>query len=76
MDTQARSIAKAVSFRMIATLSTMIVIYAITGSLALANIVGAIDFVTKIIIYYFHERLWEKISWGHTRPVPVAVEDK
>lgn len=64
MDTHKRSIAKAVSWRIIATIVTMALVLIFTGSLALAGTVGFFDVVLKLIIYYLHERSWSKISWG------------
>lgn len=59
-----RSIAKAVSWRMVGTLDTLIVSYILTGEIALATSIASIDFVTKMILYFFHERIWNQIKWG------------
>jgi len=64
MDTRKRSIAKTITFRIIATLATIILVLVFTGSLTLAGTIGALDLVSKLIIYYTHERAWDKISWG------------
>ena len=64
MDTHKRSIAKSISFRIVATLATLVLVYIVTGNLALAGIIGGADMISKFIIYYLHERAWEKISWG------------
>ncbi|MGJ8735940.1 DUF2061 domain-containing protein [Zobellia laminariae] len=59
-----RSIAKAVSWRVIGTLDTLIVSYLLTSEVAIAASIASIDFVTKMFLYFFHERLWNKINWG------------
>ena len=59
-----RSIAKAVSWRVIGTLDTLVVSYLLTGELALASSIASVDFVTKMILYFFHERIWNRIKWG------------
>ncbi|GAA3513421.1 hypothetical protein GCM10022393_29020 [Aquimarina addita] len=59
-----RSIAKAVSWRVVGTLDTLIVSYLLTGEIALATSIASIDFVTKMILYFFHERIWNRIKWG------------
>ncbi len=59
-----RSIAKAVSWRVVGTLDTLIVSYVLTGQIALATSIASIDFVTKMILYFFHERIWNRIKWG------------
>lgn len=64
METQRRSIAKTLSFRIIATATTMVLVWIFTGSLTLAGVIGGLEMVSKLLIYYFHERLWNRISWG------------
>jgi uncharacterized membrane protein len=64
MDSQKRTITKTISFRILATLSTMILVYIVTGELALAGIIGGADAVIKTILYYFHERAWNLTDWG------------
>jgi len=59
-----RSIAKAVSWRIIGTLDTLLISYLLTGKVAIAASIASIDFITKMFLYFFHERLWNKISWG------------
>ncbi|MGB3152823.1 MAG: DUF2061 domain-containing protein [Maribacter sp.] len=59
-----RSIAKAVSWRVIGTLDTLLVSYLLTGEVAIAASIASIDFVTKMFLYFFHERFWNKINWG------------
>lgn len=68
-----RSIVKAISWRVTGTLDTIIISYFITGELAWAISIGAVELFTKIILYYFHERLWNRISFG--RVVPVQAQD-
>lgn len=64
METHKRSILKAIIFRILATITTMILIYVFTGNFALAGIIGFADLIAKLIIYYLHERAWSRISWG------------
>ena len=59
-----RSIAKAVSWRVIGTIDTLIVSYILTGEMALATSIASVDFLTKLVLYFFHERIWNKIKWG------------
>ena len=63
-DSPQRSILKAVSWRVVATTTTMIIIYAVSGSLDWAIVGGAFDIVLKLILYYLHERAWTNIQWG------------
>lgn len=59
-----RSIAKAISWRVIGTLDTLLISYFMTGKIAIAASIASIDFVTKMCLYFFHERIWNKIGWG------------
>ena len=59
-----RSIAKTVSWRVIGTLDTILISWLITGTIALALSIGAIELVSKMGLYFFHERAWNKIKWG------------
>jgi len=59
-----RSLVKTISWRIIGTLDTVLISWLITGTLALAFSIGAIELVSKMILYFFHERLWNSIKWG------------
>lgn len=59
-----RSVVKAVSWRTVGTLDTIIVSYFITGNLIMAASIGTIEVVTKMALYYFHERAWNRSSFG------------
>ena len=63
-ETKRRSIAKAISFRIIATLTTFILVWVFTGQILIAAGIGGIEFILKIIFYYGHERAWNHIKWG------------
>ena len=60
-DSHVRSLAKAFSWRIVATLTTAVIAYVVTGSLDTAAIIGGIEFVLKFVIYYLHERAWQII---------------
>lgn len=59
-----RSIVKAISWRIIGTLDTIVISWVITGEIALALSIGLVEVVTKMILYFFHERIWNLIKWG------------
>lgn len=62
-----RSVVKTISWRTIGTLDTIIISYFITGDLVMAASIGSIEVVTKMILYYFHERAWNKIPLGRVK---------
>lgn len=59
-----RSLAKTISWRLVGTLDTVLISYLLTGTLAIAFSIGAIELVTKMLLYFFHERAWNNIKWG------------
>ena len=59
-----RSLVKSVSWRVIGTLDTVIISWFITGTLELALSIGFVELVSKMILYFCHERMWNKITWG------------
>lgn len=59
-----RSIVKAISWRLIGTLDTIIIAYFITNTLQQALTIGLIEWVSKMILYFIHERVWNQILWG------------
>ncbi|MDX2305129.1 MAG: DUF2061 domain-containing protein [Microscillaceae bacterium] len=67
MDSSKRSLAKAISWRITGTIDTMIVSFIITGNPLTALKIGAVEVLTKIFLYYLHERLWGIIVWGKDR---------
>jgi uncharacterized membrane protein len=68
METNARSIAKAISYRLLGSLSTAAIVFIFSGNLTVSLGVGALDVVAKLALYYLHERLWNYISFGRQRP--------
>lgn len=59
-----RSITKAVSWRLFATLTTMVIVFIFTKKINLSLSVGFVEITSKLLLYYCHERLWNKINWG------------
>ncbi len=63
-DQRKRSILKTLSWRGLATLATVFTVLGFTGDVTVSLGVGGIEVVAKIVLYYFHERSWERIRWG------------
>lgn len=59
-----RTLVKTISWRVFGTVATIVISYVITGTLALAFSIGVIELISKLVLYYFHERTWNKIKWG------------
>ena len=63
-DKPIRSIVKAISWRLIGTIDTMVVSYFVVADVKTASTIAGVDFLTKMVLYFFHERLWNTIKWG------------
>ena len=59
-----RSLVKTLSWRAIATTDTIIIARLITGSWTVGFGIASIEVVTKMVLYYFHERGWAAFDWG------------
>lgn len=59
-----RSIVKAITWRILGTLDTVVITWFITDKLSVAFTVGSIELITKMVLYFFHERIWNAIKWG------------
>ena len=72
-DSPTRSLLKAISWRLIASGTTFIIVFVIFRNYSQQNLeevintatfITSVDVVAKLIIYYLHERLWTNIKWG------------
>lgn len=70
MDSNTRSIAKAVSYRLLGSVSTALIVFVFSGNAKVSAGVGALDVVTKLALYYLHERLWNHIPFGRAKTPP------
>jgi len=59
-----RSLAKTLTWRFIATVTTIFVAFILTGSLVISLEIGSIEVILKTIFYYLHEKGWEKVDYG------------
>ena len=64
MDSNQRSIAKTVSWRVAGSLSTFSISYLVTGSFGVAGSIAVVQMAVNTLLYYFHERIWGNIKWG------------
>lgn len=69
-ETNKRSIVKGISWRIVATTTTIIIVYVFFGRLDLAIAAGLIETVLKVALYWAHEKVWQKIHWGKKKIEP------
>ncbi len=72
-ETHTRTLIKAISWRVIASLTTTILVYLFFGRLDLAATVGILETLIKIFLYYIHDRAWSKIPFGIKKVKPFVI---
>ena len=63
-DLQKRTIVKTLTWRVTASLTTFVIVWILTGDFLIGVSIGSIEAIAKIFLYYFHERIWNNISWA------------
>ncbi|MSU21867.1 MAG: DUF2061 domain-containing protein [Pedosphaera sp.] len=66
-DNHYRSVLKAISWRVTGTVDTIVISYFVTGKMEMALSIGFVELFTKIFLYYMHERIWNRISFGRVK---------
>ncbi len=65
-----RSFVKSLSYRVTGTIATFIISFLVTGEVKFALSIMSVDFISKIGIFYLHERVWDKIKFGRIKESP------
>jgi uncharacterized membrane protein len=66
-EAHSRTIVKAISWRVLATLTTITIVFLFTRRVMLSLGVGLAEIIAKITFYYLHERIWDRVSWGRSK---------
>lgn len=72
-ETHSRSIAKAISWRVLGTVATSLLVFLFTRRLVLSVAVGAVEFISKIGLFWLHERAWDRLSYGKREAEPAVI---
>ena len=72
-DSNVRSLIKGISWRIIGTIDTFLIAYFYFGDIKLAAPIAATEVLTKIFLYYMHERVWNIINWGRISNKPSHI---
>ncbi len=65
-DTNKRSLAKTISWRITGSFATFLISFLVTGDLTFAGKIAIIQITANTILYYLHERIWNKVQWGRS----------
>ena len=63
-DSALRSLAKTVSWRITGSGATFAISYMVLGNFVIAGSIAIAQLISNTILYFVHERLWNKIKWG------------
>ena len=69
-----RSLVKSITWRILGTVDTIVISWFIIGDFGFAVSIGGIELFTKMFLYYFHERLWSRSSFGIVRDNKIEYE--
>lgn len=72
-DTRYRSLFKAISWRLSGTVATMIIVFVFIGRVSVAAIVGGFEMIVKFLLYFLHERIWDKVKIGKKDITPFVL---
>ncbi len=72
-EMQTRSLAKVLSWRIVGTVATIVLVFIFTRRFSLSLAVGGLEFVSKIVLYWFHERVWDRLRFGRQQLQPVVL---
>jgi len=63
-DLKKRTLVKTMTWRVTASFTTFLIAWILTGDLLIGVSIGSIEAIAKIFLYYYHERIWNNISWA------------
>lgn len=72
-ESHARSVAKALTWRVVGTVATSALVFLFTRKVALSLTVGAVEFVSKIGLFWLHERAWDRVRIGRRTAQPMVL---
>ena len=74
-EAHTRSLVKAISWRTLGSLDTFALSWFFTGSAGAAGAIASTEVITKMVLYYFHERAWTNVDWGF-KDAPSPPDEK
>jgi uncharacterized membrane protein len=63
-NTVYRSVVKTITWRIVGTIDTIVISYFITGSFKMGVVIGSIEIISKMVLYFLHERVWQHVNFG------------
>lgn len=66
-ETPRRSLVKTISWRITGSTATFLISYAILGNISISGTIAVIQLTFNTLLYFLHERVWNRITWGRTK---------
>lgn len=63
-EAHSRSLAKAISWRILGSVDTFLLSWLFTSNVKAAGAIALTEVLTKMVLYYLHERAWSSVHWG------------
>ncbi|NQT22741.1 MAG: DUF2061 domain-containing protein [Candidatus Omnitrophica bacterium] len=73
MDQHRRTFLKTITWRIIALFTTIIVVYIYSGDAKESVVIGGVANLIKMILYYIHERIWNRLGFGRAKPLEYQI---
>ncbi len=67
-DSRLRSASKAISWRIVGSIDTFVITLLITGKVLAAGSIASLESISKVVLYYLHERFWSDVPLGRDEP--------
>jgi uncharacterized membrane protein len=64
IDSNGRSLAKTLTWRITGSTSTFTIAYLITGSFGVSSVIAFVQMGVNTVLFWLHERAWARVSWG------------
>jgi len=74
VERKRRSILKTISWRTVGTIDTILISWIVVGDINFAVTIGGVELFTKMALYFFHERAWNKSNFGRVKETPIEYE--
>ena len=75
-EAHSRSFVKAISWRVLGSIDTFLLSWLFTSNVKAAGAIASTEVLTKMVLYYFHERVWSSIGWGLHPGQPAESAEK
>ena len=73
-DTRKRSVIKTLTWRVTGSFATFLIAWIIGGDLGIASTIAVIQIVANTLLYYFHERVWNLVTWGRINTAAKEID--